>query len=89
MGCLFASFRSYNPLASLLGPYILHALPPQNAAALASKEFFPHLIAEPFHSGLEVVFGFSLAMCLIAAVASWLRGGHYVCREDHEPGTHN
>ncbi|HKB61182.1 MAG TPA: MFS transporter, partial [Gallionellaceae bacterium] len=80
MGYLFATFLGYNPLGSLLGPHVLHALPPQNAAALVSEDFFPHLIAGPFHAGLKVVFGFATVMCLIAALASWLRGKHYVYR---------
>jgi MFS family permease len=81
MGYLFATFLGYNPLLSLLGPHVMHALQPQHAATLVSKSFFPHLIAGPFHSGLVVVFGFSFVMCLIAALASWLRGGHYVYSE--------
>jgi EmrB/QacA subfamily drug resistance transporter len=81
MGYLFATFLGYNPLLSLLGPHVMHALQPQHAATLASKDFFPHLIAGPFHSGLVVVFGFSFVMCLVAALASWMRGGHYVYSE--------
>ncbi|MGA9666455.1 MAG: MFS transporter [Gallionella sp.] len=81
MGYLFATFLGYNPLQTLLGPQVLGALPAKDSAALVSKDFFPHLIAAPFHSGLEIAFGFALAMCLMAAVASWLRGGHYVYRE--------
>lgn len=37
--------------------------------------------AGSFHDGREVVFVFSLVVCLVAAGASWLRGGHYVYRE--------
>ncbi len=80
MGYLFATFLGYNPLDSLLGPHVLHMLPPQNAATLVSEDFFPHLIAGPFHAGLKVVFGFAMVMCLVAALASWLRGKHYVYR---------
>ena len=80
MGYLFATFLGYNPLQTLLSPQVLNSLPAHDAASLVSKDFFPHLIAGPFHSGLMAVFGFALAMCLLAAVASWLRGGHYVYR---------
>ncbi|HUZ82112.1 MAG TPA: hypothetical protein VMU73_07685, partial [Gaiellaceae bacterium] len=39
---------------------------------------FPHLIAAPFQSGLREAFSFAMAASLVAAVASWLRGGKYV-----------
>lgn len=81
MGYLFATFLGYNPLLSLLGPHVIPTLQPQYAATLVSKDFFPHLIAGPFHSGLVVVFTFSFVMCLIAALASWLRGGRHVYSE--------
>lgn len=82
VGYLFAAFLGYNPLKSLLGTKLLGTLPAHDAATLVSRHFFPSLIAEPFRAGLEVVFIFALVMCVIAAGASWLRGGHYVFRED-------
>jgi MFS family permease len=80
-GYLFAAFLGYNPLASLLGP-ILHSLPHADAAVLIGKEFFPGLIATPFEGALKLVLMFSSFMCLVAALASWLRGGHYVHQEE-------
>ena len=41
---------------------------------MAGREFFPHLITAPFHSGLGVAFGFAIAANVIAAVASALTG---------------
>ena len=79
-GYLFAAFLGYNPLASLLGP-VLHSLPAADAAVLAGKEFFPRLIAAPFESALRLVLMFSSAMCLVAALASWSRGGKFVHAE--------
>ena len=73
IGVLFASFLGYNPMQQLLGP-LLHHLPPAHAAYLAGREFFPHLITAPFHSGLGVAFGFAIAANVIAAVASALTG---------------
>jgi len=71
VGSLFAAFLGYNPLGSLLGPTgVLAHLPAANAAALTGKQFFPHLIAGPFHQGLIVVFLAAAAMSLVAAVAS-------------------
>src|SRR5246127_3512914 len=73
IGVLFASFLGYNPMQQLLGP-VLHTLPPANAAYVAGREFFPHLITAPFHDGLRVAFGFAIAACVIAAIASALTG---------------
>jgi EmrB/QacA subfamily drug resistance transporter len=71
---LFAAFLGYNPMQTLLGP-ALGALSPARQAAITGHAFFPSLISGPFHHGLSVVFTFALAMCLVAAGASWLRGG--------------
>ncbi|MEY2569173.1 MAG: hypothetical protein QOE35_3702 [Actinomycetota bacterium] len=79
---LFAAFLGYNPMEKLLGPATLHALPPASAARITGKEFFPHLIAKPFISGLRITFAVSVLMCLIAAWASWLRGGRFVADDE-------
>src|SRR5579859_2081914 len=75
---LFAAFLGYNPLKTLLPPQVLHSLPAANQAHLLSKNFFPTLISGPFMSGLSAVFYLSAALCLIAAVASLLRGQRYI-----------
>jgi MFS family permease len=72
---LFASLLGYNPVQTLLGPTVLGHLPAGNAAYLTGHSFFPTLISGPFSDGLTVAFDFAIAACLIAAVASWLRGG--------------
>src|SRR6185437_4171550 len=46
---LFSSFLGYNPMATLLGPHVLHGLPAGQAHALTGRSFFPHLISGPFH----------------------------------------
>jgi MFS family permease len=84
IGYLFAAFLGYNPLKTLLSAKTLGALRPHDAATLVSKHFFPSLIAGPFQRGLVVVFTFALVMCLLAAGASWLRGGRYVYHEEDE-----
>jgi MFS family permease len=73
IGVLFSAFLGYNPMQQLLGPQLSH-LPAGNAAYVAGREFFPNLITAPFHSGLGAAFGFAIAACVIAAVASLLTG---------------
>ncbi|WP_426503717.1 MFS transporter [Dactylosporangium sp. McL0621] len=74
---LFAAFLGSNPVAHLLEPYgVLASLPPANATTLTGHEFFPTLIAQPFHDGLVVVFGAATLMTLLAAAASASRGKH-------------
>jgi len=74
---VFASFLGYNPMATLLGPHVLAGLPPAQAHELTGRSFFPHLISSPFHRALVFAFVFAIAACLVAAVASLLRGGKY------------
>jgi hypothetical protein len=78
---LFAALLGYNPMANLLGPTLAH-LPPAQAAVVTGRAFFPSLISGPFAAGLTAAFAFALAACLIAAVASWLRGGRYHHEDD-------
>jgi MFS family permease len=80
---LFAAFLGYNPAKELIGPHVLARLPAHDAAAIRGRGFFPHLIAAPFHSGLREAFGFAIAACLVAALASWSRGGRVVRPEEH------
>jgi EmrB/QacA subfamily drug resistance transporter len=86
VGYLFAAFLGYNPLKQLLGPKVLGTLNPRNAQIIVSKRFFPTLIAGAFHDGLTLVLLFALVMCLVAAGASWLRGGRYIYSEDSIDG---
>jgi MFS family permease len=87
VGSLFAAFLGYNPVRTLLGPAALEHLSPAEAANLTGTSFFPRLIAEPFQHGLAIVFLAALVMSLVAAAASWLRGGRYVHEELEAAGT--
>ena len=82
---LFASFLGYNPVKTLLGPHVLHALPAADAHTLTGPSFFPQLISSPFHSALVYAFVFAIAACLVAAFASLLRGGKYHYAEATSP----
>jgi MFS family permease len=83
---LFSSFLGYNPMATLLGPHTLASLPPAQAHALTDRNFFPQLISGPFHTALVYAFAFAIVACLVAAVASLLRGGKYHYAEATSPG---
>lgn len=82
VGSLFAAFLGYNPMSKLIPAPVLHSLPAQNQATLTGKQFFPNLISQPFMHGLRIAFTASLIMFLLAATASWLRGGKYIHQEE-------
>jgi len=77
---MFAALLGYNPISTLLGP-ALSKLPASHAAYLTGHSFFPALISAPFQHGLDIAFDFAIVACLVAAVASLLRGGKYVHEE--------
>jgi MFS family permease len=81
---MFAALLGYNPIQTLLG-HALTKLPASHAAFLTGHTFFPSLISAPFQHGLAIAFDFAVAACLIAAVASLLRGGKYVHGGEQEP----
>jgi hypothetical protein len=72
---LFAAFLGYNPIQQLVGTHALSTVSASNHATLTGSSFFPQLISGPFQTGLHAAFTFAIAACLIAAAASWLRGG--------------
>ncbi len=75
---LFAAFLGYNPMQHLLGNAVLAHLPAGHRAVLTGRRFFPNLISVPFRQGLHAAFDFAIVACLVAAWASWMRGGKYV-----------
>lgn len=85
VGSLFAAFLGNNPMQTLLGPHVLGALPPANAAYITGKSFFPSLMSGPFHFGLVIAFSASAVMCAVAAVASWRAGGGRPRDQQAEP----
>ncbi|MGP8001656.1 MAG: MFS transporter [Streptosporangiaceae bacterium] len=81
---MFAALLGYNPVQTLLG-HSLSRLPASHVAYLTGRSFFPALIAPSFSNGLDIAFDFAIAACLIAAVASLLRGKRYVHEEHAVP----
>ena len=80
---LFAAFLGYDPVQHLIGAHTFAQLPAAQQAALSGRGFFPGLIAAPFQDGLHAAFDFAIFVSLLAAGASWTRGGRYV----HTPAT--
>ncbi len=82
VGSLFAAFLGYNPMGTLLGPAV-HQHAPRHGG-LPDR---PHLLPPPglgavLPSGIHEAFYFAAGCCLLAAVASWLRGGRYYHAEE-------
>jgi MFS family permease len=85
---LFSAFLGFNPVEHLVGAHVIAQIAqvhPASAAALTGRSFFPQLISEPFKHGLSEALDFAVVACLVAAAASWLRGGRYVYVEEDEP----
>jgi MFS family permease len=83
---VFAALLGFNPVQHLLqGTGVLATLPHQKAALLTGNQFFPHLIAAPFHHGLVTVFTAAAVMSVIGAAVSLLRGGQFYFDESPRP----
>ncbi|MFI9648282.1 MFS transporter [Streptomyces sp. NPDC052040] len=83
---LFATFLGNNPIQHLLASGgTLDGLPAAQRAVLTGHEFFPRLVAGPFHHGLAIVFSVAAGMALVSAVASALRGRHTPAAPDPAP----
>jgi MFS family permease len=78
---LFAAFLGYNPVQHLIGTAALSHLSSAQRAVVTGRSFFPQLITAPFRAGLHAAFDFAILASLVAAAASWTRGGRYVYSE--------
>jgi MFS family permease len=74
IGLLFASFLGFNPIQQLLPSASAAHISSSQYAYLTGRGFFPNLISGPFGHGLHLAFYMAAALCLLAAVFSWLRG---------------
>ena len=82
VGTLFAALLGYNPIETLLGPQRARAGSARSRPQfLTGRAFFPQLISGPFADGLTFALVFAAACCVVAAVASLLRGGKYAYAE--------
>ncbi|HXB49649.1 MAG TPA: MFS transporter [Streptosporangiaceae bacterium] len=83
---LFSALLGYNPIRSMLAPTgALARLPARNAAILTGKQFFPNLISGPFHHGLVIVFSAAIAMSVLGALISFMRGKQFYYADPAAP----
>jgi len=78
---LFAAFLGYNPIEHLIGAGTLAHLNAAQQSVLLGHGYFPSLITAPFQSGLHAALDFAIVASLLAAGASWVRGGRFVYAE--------
>ena len=81
---LFAAFLGYNPIAAPARRRVLSQLPA--AQRLPHRpQLLPLAHRRAVPPGLHAAFDFAVVACLVAAGASWLRGGKYVYTEPETP----
>ena len=57
---------------------LAHLPPAGHARSWRAVRSSRNLISAPFRHGLRTAFDFAIGACLLAAFASWIRGGRYV-----------
>jgi len=82
VGSLFSSFLGFNPLKSLLVSQANTSVTHAQWTTLTGKQFFPNLIESPFHHGLIIVFAAAIAMSVVGALFSALRGDKFVHQQE-------
>ncbi|HEX7734105.1 MAG TPA: MFS transporter [Ktedonobacteraceae bacterium] len=82
IAALFAAFLGYNPMQSLLPGAVLQQLPANAQSTLLGQSFFPNLISAPFMNGMSLAFYMAAVVCVIAAVASTIRGKRVLPQEE-------
>jgi len=71
---IFAALLGYDPIAHLLPSSALAALPPSVASRILDPHFFASILAQPFVVGIRAALVACIAMCVLAGVASAMRG---------------
>ncbi|HEY3992963.1 MAG TPA: MFS transporter [Ktedonobacteraceae bacterium] len=82
IAALFAAFLGYNPMQTLLPGAVLQKLPVTAQNTLLGHSFFPNLISSPFMDGMRVAFYMAAIVCVIAAIASTIRGKRVRAKEE-------
>jgi len=78
---LFAAFLGYNPMKTLLPYSVVIGLSSHTKSVVFANSFFPTILSGPFMDGVIVAFSISAVICLLASIASLLRGKRYIHEE--------
>jgi len=84
---IFAAFLGYNPMGTVLSQLpskLTNSLSPQTITVLTGKVWFPTAIANAFMLSIGVALYFNVALAVVAAAASVLRGKRYVYGTEDE-----
>jgi MFS family permease len=71
---IFAAMLGYDPISHLIPASTLAGLPTAVVARVTDPHFFAGLLAQPFVDGIHVALVICVGMCVLAGVASALRG---------------
>jgi hypothetical protein len=74
VSAIMSALLGYDPVAHMATASELGALPAAVVARVGDPHFFAGLLAEPFVEGIRVTLVVSAALCVLAALASALRG---------------
>jgi hypothetical protein len=71
---IFSAMLGYDPVAHLIPASALAGIAPAVVARIHDPHFFAALLAQPFVGGVRAVLLVCIGMCVLAGVASALRG---------------
>lgn len=84
---MFSAFLGINPVSTLLGALpssLTSHLSAGLVSTLESKTWFPHAMAPAFMGALHDAFFIGMALAVVAALTSFMRGGIYIHEEKAE-----
>jgi hypothetical protein len=84
IAALFAAFLGYNPMQKLRPATVLKQLPTTAQSTILGHSFFPNLISTPFMDGMRLAFYLAAVICVVAAIASTVRGKRMLPQEEFE-----
>jgi MFS family permease len=84
---VFAALLGYNPIVHLVPPTVLATLTPAALARVQDGHFFAGLLAQPFVEGIRYTLALCVGVCILAGIASALRGSPPVRKTRVAPGT--
>jgi MFS family permease len=71
---IFAAMLGYDPVSHLIPAQVLATIPSGILSRVTDPHFFANLLAQPFVEGIRAALLACVAMCVLAGVASALRG---------------